>query len=152
MQTLYNRFNLRTQQCAGEYHAARNALVTFDPNGSWKLRLQVLKDANICGPGKDDDGVGGCFEPSWIWLVPHVHSAPDMGTSEQVFDDSLQVKWSKSYVRRQRWEEEVEIVQEEMCQAIKYYEWSAQWWCSQAMCWSNSDNATLHGVSAYAEK
>lgn len=153
MRTLYNRFNLRTQRCAGEYRAARNALVTLDPNGSWKSRLQVLKDADIRGPGKDDDGVGnGRFEPSWIWLVPRVHSAPDMGTSEQVLDDSLQVEWSKSYVRRQRWEEEVEIVQEEMRRAIKYYEWRAQWWRSQATCRSNSDDATLHGVSAYAEK
>lgn len=153
MRTLYNRFSLRTQRCAGGYRAARNALVALDPDGSWQSRLKVLRDADIRGPGKDDDGVGnGRFEPSWIWLVPRVHSAPDLGTSEQVLDDSLQVEWSKSHARKQRWEEEVTIVLEEMRRVIAYHEWKAQWWRSQVARHPNTDAASLHGVAAYAEK
>jgi hypothetical protein len=65
MRTLYNRFHLRIQRCAGRYRAARNAVVAVDPDGSWQSRLQVLRDADIRGPGKDDDGVGnGRFQPS----------------------------------------------------------------------------------------
>ena len=153
IQALYNRFSLRTQQCAGNYRAAHNALVTLDPNGSWQSHLQVLKDTDICGPGKDDNGVGNSrFEPSWIWLVPRVHSAPDMGTLEQVLDNSLHVEWLKSYARKQRWEEEVLIVQEEMCHVITYHEWRAQWWRSQAVRRSDTDAAILQGISAYAER
>jgi hypothetical protein len=37
-----------------------------------------------------------------------------MGESEEVLDDSMQVEWAKSKARKQRWEEEVLIVQEEM--------------------------------------
>jgi hypothetical protein len=153
MRTLYNRFNLRTQQRAGRYRAARNALVTLDPNGSWQSRLQVLKDTDIRGPGKDDDEVGNSrFEPSWIWLVPHIHSAPDTGVSEQVLDDSLQVEWSKSQARKQRWEEEVVIIQEEMRRVITYHEWKAKWWRSQAARRTDANDTRLHGVAAYAQK
>jgi hypothetical protein len=153
IRALYNRFRLRTQRCAGHYRAARQALVALDPDGSWQSRLRVLKDEDIRGPGKDDDGVGnGRFEPSWIWLVARNHSAPDEGASEQVLDDSLQVEWSKSQARKDRWEEEVVIVQEEMRRVIAYHEWRARWWRSQAARRSDVDDSLLHGVAAYAEK
>jgi hypothetical protein len=109
---------------------------------------------DICGLGKGDDGMGnGHFEPSWIWLIPCIHSAPDMGTLEQVLDNSLQVEWSKCHAQLQCWEEEVLIIQEEMRYVIIYHEWRAQWWQSQAVHWSDTDDAKLyHGVTAYAEK
>lgn len=95
MRTLYNRFNLRAQRYAGCYRAALTALLTLDPDGSWRSRLKDLNDNDIRGPGKDDNGSGNSrFKPSWIWLVPRVHSAPNMGDSEQVLDDSLQVEWA----------------------------------------------------------
>lgn len=52
MRTLYNRFNLHTQRCAGHYHAARSALLILDPNGTWTSHLQDLKDGDICGLGR----------------------------------------------------------------------------------------------------
>ena len=153
MRTLYNRFNLRTQRCAGRYRAARDALVTLDPDGSWQSHLQVLKDNDIRGPGKDEDGVGnGRYTPSWIWLVPRIHSEPDIGTSEQVLDDNLQVEWSKSQARMQRWEEEVILVQEEMRRVITYHEWRAEWWRSQVARRTDADDTSLQGIAAYAEK
>ena len=36
-----------------------------------------------------------------------------MDSSEQVFDEGLQVEWSKSLERKMQWEEEVYIIQEE---------------------------------------
>ncbi|KAN0109323.1 hypothetical protein V8E52_009414 [Russula decolorans] len=109
---------------ACNYCVARDALVALDPNGSWQSCLQVLRDADIRGPGKD----------------------------EQVLDDSLQVEWSKCHARMQRWEEEVVIIQEEMRRVIAYHEWKAQWWRSQAARHSDTDNVRLHGVTAYAKK
>lgn len=75
-----------------------------------------------------------------------------MGALEQVLDDSLQVEWSKCYARMQRWEEEVVIIEEEMCRVIAYHEWKAQWWRSQVARRSDTDKSRLHGVDAYAEK
>jgi hypothetical protein len=153
MQTLYSRFNLRTQRCASRYRAARCALLAIDPDGLWQSRLKELKDADIRGPGKDDDGSGNSrFEPSWIWLVPRVLSAPDMEDSELALDDSLQVEWAKSRARKERWEEEVLIIQEEMRRVIMYQQWRALWWRDQGKRRTDADSATLHGVSAYAEK
>ncbi|KAH9956388.1 hypothetical protein BGW80DRAFT_1439367 [Lactifluus volemus] len=121
MRTLYNRFNLRTQRSAGCYRAARSALLVLDPNGSWQSRLKDLKDDDIRGPGKDDNGPGNSsFEPSWIWL------------------------WVKAQARKQRWEEEVLLIQEEMRRVVAFHEWKAQWWRSQACCRTDGD--------PYAEK
>ena len=128
MWTLYNRFTLCTQRCAMRYRAARHALLAIDPHGSWQSCLKDLTDKDIRGPGKDDDGLGnGCFKPSWIWLVPRVLSAPDMEDSKVALDDSLQVEWAKSRARKEHWEEEVLITQEEMRQVIMYYQWRARW-------------------------
>jgi hypothetical protein len=153
MRTLYNRFNLRTQRCARRYRAARSALLVIDPLGSWHSRLEDLKDNDIRGPGRDNDGAGnGRFEPSWIWLVPRVSSAPDMGDSEAALDNSLQVEWAKCRARKERWEEEVLIIQEEMRRVIMYHQWRAQWWRDQGKRRTDTDSATLHGIAAYAEK
>lgn len=120
MRTLYNRFNFRTQRCAGCYRAAHNALLVLDPNGSWQSRLKDLKDSDGMSNGR--------FEPSWIWLVPRVHPAPDMGNMEEILDDSLQVEWAKAQARKQRWEEEVLLIHEEMRRVVMFYEWKAHWW------------------------
>ncbi|KAI0245468.1 hypothetical protein BJV78DRAFT_1356698 [Lactifluus subvellereus] len=119
----------------------------------WQSRLKDLKDNDIRGPGKDDNGSGNSrFEPSWIWLVPRVHSGPDMADSEQVLDDSLQVEWAKVQARKQRWEEEVLLIQEEMHRVVMFHEWKARWWRSQAGRHSDGDHSIIHGVTAYAEK
>ena len=153
MQTLYARFNLRTQRCAMRYRAARGVLVVIDPHGSWQSRLKDLKDNDIRGPGRDSDGSGNSrYEPSWIWLVPRVSSAPDMEDSELALDDSLQVEWAKSRARKERWEEEVLIIQEEMRWVIMYQHWRALWWRDQGKRRTDADRATLHGIAAYAEK
>jgi hypothetical protein len=153
MRTLYDRFNLRTKRCAMRYRAARGALLVIDPLGSWQSRLKDLKDNDIRGPGKDDNGTRNSrFEPSWIWMVPRIISAPDMEDSEMALDESLQVEWAKCRARKERWEEEVLIIQEEMRRVIAYQLWRAQWWLDQRGRRANIDGATLQGIAAYAEK
>ncbi|KIL68676.1 hypothetical protein M378DRAFT_184632 [Amanita muscaria Koide BX008] len=156
MHTLFNRFNLRTQRCAQRYRAAWKALLALDPDGSWRTRLQELRDADIRGPGKDDLGdkttSNGRFEPSWIWLVPRVLSAPDMESSEETLDDSMRVEWMKSRARKERWEEEVLLVEEEMRRVICYFEWKARWWWDQRKLRTSMDLDIVDGVAAYASK
>ena len=62
------------------------------------------------------------------------------------------MEWSKSQARKMRWEEEVEILQEEMRRMIVYYEWKQKWWLeenSQAM---TIDDTIQHGITAYSQK
>jgi len=129
IRTLFHCYNHRLLRHAERYRAAREALVNVDPNGDWKVQLQPLRPEDIHGPGKGvDDPSHGRFEPSWIWLVPRVHSAPDIGDTEEQLNDSMRVEWAKTKARCVRWEEEVELLQEEMCHVIAYYGWKARWW------------------------
>jgi hypothetical protein len=153
MRTLYNRFDLRTRRFAECYRMARSALLVLNPDGSWQSRLKDLRDNDIRGPGKDDSGSGNSrFEPSWIWLVPRVSSIPDMGDSEHILNNSLQVEWAKVQARKQRWEEEVLLIQEEMRRVVMFHKWKAEWWRSQAGRRSDAGGSVVHGVTAYAEK
>ena len=92
----------------------------MDPDGIWKDRLQVLCKEDIRGPGKDpnEQVTNGRFEPSWIWLGKV--STP----GQDEFNETMQMEWVKSRARMMRWQEEVEIVQEEMRRVLA--------WCNRS--------------------
>lgn len=166
MRSLFNRFNHRMRQSVLRYQAARSALLAANLGRQhWEDRLKDLKDSDVRGPGKDDfylQEAGkttygtskGRFEMSWIWLVPHSKSEVDTNSSEQVFDEGLRVEWSKSQARKMRWEEEVQIIQEEMRRTIVYYERKEQWWLEQNPQPTTIDDTTgiQHGITAYSQK
>lgn len=163
MRTLFNRLSHRMKGSVMRYRTARSALLLAVPGGEWKDRLKDLKDIDIRGPGKDDfymhqsdnilpGGSKGRFEISWIWLVPRPSSEVEANSSEQVFDEGMRVEWSKSQARRNRWEEEVYLIQEEMRRTIKYYEWRELWWLEKEVTQSIGDGSIQHGITAYAYK
>ena len=43
----------------------------------------------------------------------------------------MQVEWSKSKARAERWREEVILLSEEMRRVLVYFEWKARWWMIQ---------------------
>ncbi|KAI0245171.1 hypothetical protein BJV78DRAFT_1108612, partial [Lactifluus subvellereus] len=65
---------------------------------------------------------------------------------------SLQVEWAKVQAQKQRGEEEVLLIQEEMHRVVMFHKWKARWWRSQAGRRSDGDHSVIHGVTAYAEK
>lgn len=164
MRSLFNRFNHRMRQSVLRYHAARSSLLAANLGGQhWEDRLKDLKDSDVRGPGKDDfylqesgkanfGASKGRYEISWIWLVPKSKSEVDTNSSEQVFDEGLRVEWSKSQARKMRWEEEVQIIQEEMRRTIVYYEWKQQWWLEQNTQPATSEDTIQLGISAYSQK
>ena len=168
MRSLFNRFNHRMRQSVLRYRTARSALLAVNSGGqNWEERLKDLKDNDVRGPGKDDfylqepgkanygaskGGSKGRFEMSWIWLVPKSKSEVDRNSSEQVFDEGLRVEWSKSQARKMRWEEEVQIIQEEMRRTIVYYEWKQQWWLDRNPQPTTDEDTIQQGISAYSQK
>jgi hypothetical protein len=153
MRTLFNRFNHRMQCCVKRYRAAHATLLAADPGGSWVDRLQDLKDADVRGPGKDDfTSSNGRFEQSWIWLVPHARSEAEADSSEEVADEGMRVEWAKSLARKNRWEEEVLITEEEMRRVVCYYEWKESWWLKQLEGHTAGRDSIQHGIGAYAHK
>ena len=77
-------------------------------------------------------------------------SEVDIDSSEQVFDEGLQVESSKSLERKMQWEEEVHIIHEEMQQTIVYYKWKQQWWLKQNLGPTTNEDTIQHGISAYS--
>lgn len=163
MRTLFNRFNHRLKKSVLRYQAAYTALLTADSGGEWKNRLRNLQNSDIRGPGKDDfyiqepgnrgpEPSKGRFEISWIWLVPRSVTEVEADSSEQVLDEGMRIEWSKSQARKMRWEEEVELIQEEMRRTVVYYEWKASWWLQKNIQDPTIDDSTRHGIAAYAQK
>jgi hypothetical protein len=163
MRSLFNRFNHRMRQSVLRYRAARSAFLLANLGQHQDDMLKDLKDSDVRGPGKDDfflqepgnanyGASKGRYKISWIWLVPKSKSEVDTDSSEQVFDEGLQVEWSKSQARKMRWEEEVQIIQEEMRRTIVYYEWKQQWWIEQIPQPTTSKDTIQLGLSAYSQK
>ncbi|KAF8221054.1 hypothetical protein L208DRAFT_1330325 [Tricholoma matsutake] len=123
MCTLFNRFNHCIKLSMLRYSAAHTCLLAADPMGEWNSRLKELKKSDVRGPGRMDfsmemsdalDTSKGHFEISWIWLVPRPATETEVDASEEILDEGMRVEWSKSQARKMWWEEEVELLQEEM--------------------------------------
>ncbi|KAJ7873906.1 hypothetical protein B0H14DRAFT_2343923 [Mycena olivaceomarginata] len=60
---------------------------------------------------------------SWIWLANN-----GLDVSEEDLHDSLRVDWSRAKARKTRWDEEVELLREEMRRVLRYLEWDKSRW------------------------
>ena len=153
MVVLYKCFDDKTKWVAEEYHSVWHALKVLDPDSAWSIQLKELKDRDISGPGKDtnDETTSNShYEPSWIWLVPHLSQTSNPNDEE--FNDSMCVEWAKSRARMVRWKEEFLLVQEEMRRVLVYLRWRANWWQEQSSLWAHSDKSIVSGISGYAHK
>jgi len=154
MLTLYNRISDKIERAAQKYHTARVALLLLDPEGTWNDRLKELRREDIRGPSKDDPNdrktSNGRFEPSWIWLVQRNPGSTSQTKDE--FNASMKVEWARTHARMMRWDEEYNIVQEEMRRVLAWFEWKALWWEEQADRRAAGQSDVLHGASAYAHK
>ncbi|KAJ7697293.1 hypothetical protein B0H16DRAFT_1706245 [Mycena metata] len=57
---------------------------------------------------------------SWIWT-----NGGGPGDDEAELHKSVRVEWSKAKARRERWEEEVELLREEMKRVLRFLRWRA---------------------------
>ncbi|KAJ7847056.1 hypothetical protein B0H13DRAFT_2362609 [Mycena leptocephala] len=60
---------------------------------------------------------------SWIWTD---RGGP--GENEEEVHESVRIQWSKAKARKERWEEEVELLREEMKRVLRFLRWRALWW------------------------
>ncbi|KAG6808449.1 hypothetical protein H0H92_004083 [Tricholoma furcatifolium] len=154
MYGLFKQFNDRIDRFASRYHLAYTALSCLSPSGSWTAQFKKLEPGDISGPGKEDrDASNGRFEPSWIWLVPRLSTEPVTVETELQLEDCMRVDWAKAQARLLRWEEEVELIQEEMRRVVTYLLWQADWWRLKVAGAHGvtSDPSLWSGLGAYAE-
>ncbi|KAJ7041928.1 hypothetical protein C8F04DRAFT_946399 [Mycena alexandri] len=60
---------------------------------------------------------------SWIWISPGA-----LDESEKDLHESLRVEWSRAKARKNRWDEEVELLREEMRRVLRYLVWETGRW------------------------
>ncbi|KAI0666069.1 hypothetical protein C8Q78DRAFT_1072584 [Trametes maxima] len=127
---LYSKFVCKQERAAGRYRAAYKALLVIVPDGVWRRTLRVLLDSHLTGPYSDDRAPGdGQREISWIWLVPRDADSGDPDEVRQ-YNDSMRSEWAKAKARAERWEEDEELVVEEMRRVLCFFEHQAEFWDS----------------------
>jgi hypothetical protein len=173
---LISRFKDKVSRCAERYRAAHNALLALDPMGEWETHLRQLKDQDIRAPGRGDGESEGFREVPWIWKVmrrnkPEQVSSPgELGPlSEEELDScehinlyylillivvciGLRCEWVKSKARADRWNEEVQLVKEEMRRVLAFLEWKAAWWTEEGGRDLDVRPDIADGIRAYAAK
>lgn len=145
---------VRINRAVRRYRLAYIALLSLDPAGDWRKVFQELKDGDNRGPGKelDEQGVGdGRYAMSWIWISTGAHDAAD--SPDQDVNETVRHEWMTCRARADRWEEESELLQEEMRRVVAFLEWKSSWWTGKVGSRLGSAAADIqHGVDAYALK
>ncbi|KAF7344274.1 CxC2 domain-containing protein [Mycena venus] len=162
------------QQLAARYTKGRDALVALGVEKDY-LHLRELKQDDLRLDGDTDDsdmkaqkklatisaraGQGARASRnmpgtsrrvmSWIWTAP---GAFDQDGADLHLHDSIRVEWARAQARKERWEEEVMLLREEMRRVLRYLEWQARWWRDQASRRSDLDAVAAAGAKAYALK
>ncbi|OJT14077.1 hypothetical protein TRAPUB_9373 [Trametes pubescens] len=156
---VYARFNAKVKRAVERYRAARVAMLVLEPNGDWVHTYQPLLDTDLRGPRRDQDDFPseGRYDVSWIWLAPSstLPTARNFATpaSAEEFAASMRVEWARTKARAERWEEEEQLLLEEMRRVIAYCGWKANWWREQADRRGGSvSKAIERGLRAYSAK
>jgi len=158
-QGLFDRANSKRARAVSTYRASWSAIAELAPNeefGRWKDVLLELKDNDIRGPGhKESEPSTSRFVSSWIWTTAsHLSTSPD----DPGLHAALRVEWCKVQERAKRYEEEVELVAEEMRRTLVTLEWNAKEWETLAAATFPPpndpaiDTARKIGLAAYAHK
>lgn len=167
----FDRYKARISRAAAVYRHARRALVALDPNGAinqWTTRFLELKDADIRGPGRDDDEPSeGRTVSSWIWLVPNAShggtgansDGPNLSqraASGEELAVSIRAHWARCQARAERYEEEVELTVEEMRRTLDFFAHKSRWWLElqdkRTASDAPPDPQVQHGLRAYAHR
>ena len=151
----FDRVQQKIDQAAATYWVCRAAIMRLAPNeefGEWKNILQELHKDDIRSPAREGGASKSCYVPSWIWRTSHQGSA---SSSSQDFCSALRVEWCKARERATRYEEEVQLIVEEMRRTLAFFNWLACRWDSWATASAGCPSVggrTKAGISAYAHK
>ena len=152
--TLFDRVKIKLNQAVSTYRASRNAIVSLAPNeefGPWKGSLLELQNDDVRGPGREESESASRFVQSWIWTTA---SNASMSVEDSDLQAALRVEWCRAQERAKRYEEEVELIAEEMRRTLATFEWIAKEWDAFAVSppLGADDATTVEGIAAFAHK
>ncbi|KAG0692187.1 hypothetical protein DFH29DRAFT_985899 [Suillus ampliporus] len=147
---IINNAEHRIDALSLKYSTARDALLNLaarlGKTDDWERSLKPLDKQRDAVPLKHDDGrTVGQQSISWIWKTSGFNS------NELGLQDSLRVEWCKARARAHRWEEEVQLLQEEMRHIIAFLDWQAGWWDLQGPRHAFNSLQAEEGALAYAQ-
>ncbi|KAH8105040.1 hypothetical protein DFH11DRAFT_1518992 [Phellopilus nigrolimitatus] len=150
MRSLITKYKVKTDRAADRYRTARLAVLSLDPdNEEWRIRLPVLNTTDVRPPKRNPEETPseGRWRMSWIWKSAQTQSGEPDGLNE-----SLRVEWAKSLARAERWEEEIQLVKEEMRRTLAFFDYQARWWRTESGRRQGLSPDFDSGLHAYAEK
>ena len=157
MRSVFEKVKAKQAQAVMTYRVSWTAIKNLAPNeefGRWKSTLQKLEDSDLHGPGREEFELSASrFVQSWIWSTAIQTSTsaedPDLNVT-------LRVEWCKAQEQARRYEEEVELVVEEMRRTLVTLELNACDWDERGGSPSHHtsplDPRVVSGATAYAYK
>ncbi|KAG1885233.1 hypothetical protein F4604DRAFT_1918904 [Suillus subluteus] len=133
------------------YHLYKDALLNLaarlGKTDDWERSLKPLDKQRDVVPLKHDDGrTVGQQSISWIWKTSGFNS------NELGLQDLLRVEWCKARARAHHWEEEVQLLWEEMRRIVAFLDWQAGWWDLQGPRRAFNSLQAEEGALAYAQR
>ncbi|PBL01496.1 hypothetical protein ARMGADRAFT_1025196 [Armillaria gallica] len=81
---------------------------------------------------------------SWIWY--ELRNTDDNPATIK----ALRIEWCKAHARMLQWDEEVKLLNEEMCRVIAFVEWKAHWWLQRVALRADMSMELQEGLKAFA--
>ncbi|KAJ7018869.1 hypothetical protein C8F04DRAFT_1277073 [Mycena alexandri] len=149
--SIVDQLGIRVDALAAKYNDARRALLVLRGEGyAPHLRKLEKEDLRLEGEGGEHDTeadrsdraaakklgsiggrplreVGKTSVLSWIWTARGA-----LDSEEEDLHESLRIEWSRAKARKTRWEEEVDLLREEMRRVIRYLAWEVETWEARA--------------------
>ncbi|KAF8209732.1 hypothetical protein K438DRAFT_1571533 [Mycena galopus ATCC 62051] len=164
-QGILRQINIKIHAAKLRYRYARQALLKLKGHGDWEKNFRVLADDDHLGALGSASGLvatgavalgEGNRTLSWIWYA--ASAAEAAGMNDAKLHEALRVEWCKAYSRRNRWREELVLVEEEMRRTIEFGRVVEQQWRERATARTvmlgapaqRLDDAVREGARAYA--
>ncbi|KAJ7021338.1 hypothetical protein C8F04DRAFT_1195583 [Mycena alexandri] len=158
--SIVDQLSIRIDALAAKYTEARAALSALKAEEyAPHLKKLVKADLRLEAEGKENDTeadrsdragarklgkiggrplreVGKSSVLSWIWTARGVLDDNEEELHEptdSLRDVALRIEWSRAKARKTRWEEEVQLLREEMWRVIRYLVWEVETWGERAV-------------------
>ncbi|KAJ7209387.1 hypothetical protein B0H12DRAFT_1033950, partial [Mycena haematopus] len=155
--------NEQIKRAVAQYRAARKALVTLGQwlsRKDWEWTLLDLKEDDIRGlpqsqfhdperkKKKKRARVKKVDRPlSWIWISREERWEPG---SVSAMNEAVRIEWAKTRARAMRWQEEVDLLEEEMRRISQFLRWRSEWWSGKVDRRGLGEGPQREGETAYA--
>ncbi|KAH9828984.1 uncharacterized protein C8Q71DRAFT_718824 [Rhodofomes roseus] len=117
---------------AARYRAAHTALLVLDPKDTlaWMKVLRYLGPEDVRGMKErlEKESEGKRVLP-WIWRTTGFCGGDDEDEDDL---EAVRIEWCQARARAHRFNEECDLLEEEMRRVVDFWNWQAWWWLHKA--------------------